>query len=105
MVSASLVKEFQQLLGKDQVFIQETDRLTYAYDAAVLEPVLPALAVRPQSVELLGQTVKLCNDTGLPVTVRGAGTNLSGGTIPLPGGVVVLTNALNKIVEINAEDL
>jgi glycolate oxidase len=37
--------------------------------------------------------------------VRGAGTNLSGGTIPLPEGVVVLTNALNKILEINAEDM
>ena len=47
MVSDSLVKEFQRLIGKDQVFLQETDRLTYAYDAAVLEPVLPALVVRP----------------------------------------------------------
>jgi glycolate oxidase len=49
MVSDSLVKEFQRLLGKDQVFLQEADRLTYAYDAAVLEPVLPALVVRPKS--------------------------------------------------------
>ncbi len=105
MVSDSLVREFQRLLGKDQVFLQETDRLTYAYDAAVLEPVLPALVVRPKSTELLGQVVRLCNDNGLPLTVRGAGTNLSGGTIPLPGGVVVLTNALNQILEINAEDL
>jgi hypothetical protein len=43
MVSDSLVREFQRLLGKEQVFLQETDRLPYAYDAAVLEPVLPAL--------------------------------------------------------------
>jgi glycolate oxidase len=105
MIGNTLVKEFQRLLGKDQVFLQESDRLTYAYDAAVLEPVLPALAVRPKSTELLGQVVQLCNDNGLPLTVRGAGTNLSGGTIPHPGGVVVLTNALNKILEINAEDL
>ena len=49
--------------------------------------------------------VRLCNDHGLPLTVRGAGTNLSGGTIPHPGGVVVLTNALNKILEINEADL
>jgi glycolate dehydrogenase FAD-linked subunit len=105
MVSASLTKEFQRLLGKDQVFLQETDRLTYAYDAAVLEPVLPALVVRPKSTELLGKVVRLCNDHGLPLTVRGAGTNLSGGTIPHPGGVVVLTNALNQILEISEEDL
>ena len=73
MVSDSLAKEFQRLLGKEQVFLQEADRLTYAYDAAVLEPVLPALVVRPKSTELLGQVVRLCNDHGLPLTVRGAG--------------------------------
>ena len=105
MVSDSLAKEFQQLLGKDQVFLQEADRLTYAYDAAVLEPVLPALVVRPKTTELLGRVARLCNENGLPLTVRGAGTNLSGGTIPHPGGVVVLTNALNQILEINEEDL
>ena len=105
MVTDSLAKEFRRLLGADQVFLEEADRLTYAYDAAVLEPVLPALVVRPKSTELLGQVVGLCNDNNLPVTVRGAGTNLSGGTIPHPGGVVVLTNALNQIMEINEEDL
>jgi glycolate oxidase len=41
----------------------------------------------------------------MPLTVRGAGTNLSGGTIPSPKGVVVLTNALNNILEINEEDM
>ncbi|MEM5789785.1 MAG: FAD-linked oxidase C-terminal domain-containing protein, partial [Syntrophobacteraceae bacterium] len=55
--------------------------------------------------EALGAAVRVCNEEALPVTVRGAGTNLSGGTIPSPGGVVILTNSLNKILEINEEDL
>ncbi len=105
MISQGLMQEFQQLLGREQVMVSEADRLTYAYDAAVLEPVLPALVVRPRSPEALGRVVRLCNDHGLPLTVRGAGTNLSGGTIPRPGGVVVLTNALNQILEINEPDL
>lgn len=105
MISQGLIQEFQQLLGREQVMVGEADRLTYAYDAAVLEPVLPALVVRPRSPEALGRVVRLCNDHGLPLTVRGAGTNLSGGTIPHPGGVVVLTNALNQILEINEPDL
>jgi glycolate oxidase len=53
----------------------------------------------------LGKVVRLCNDNGLKLTVRGSGTNLSGGTIPHPGGVVCLTTALNRILEINEEDL
>jgi glycolate oxidase len=105
MTSPALVKEFQNLLGKEQVLLEETDRATYAYDAAVLEPVLPAIVLMPRSAEDLGQVVRLCQENALPLTVRGAGTNLSGGSIPGRGGAVVLTTALNKIVEINEADL
>jgi glycolate oxidase len=101
----ALKKEFEVLVGKDNVMVSESDRFSYAYDAAVLEPVMPAIVVRPQTREDLGRVVKLANDNGLPLTVRGSGTNLSGGTIPKLGGLVVLTNALNKILEINEADL
>ncbi|KAB2891357.1 MAG: FAD-binding protein [Desulfobulbaceae bacterium] len=83
----------------------EIDRYAYSYDAAVLEPVMPGIVVRPTTSEALGRVTRLCNDNGLPLTVRGAGTNLSGGTIPHPGGVVILTNGLTRILEINEEDL
>ena len=105
MLSPGLIKDFEKIVGADAVFTAETDRHTYSYDAAVLPPVLPALVVRPGNTVALGQVVKLCNENILPLTIRGAGTNLSGGTIPRTGGVVVLTNALNRILEINAEDL
>ncbi len=105
MSMKALIKEFEKILGKDNVFQDETDRVTYSYDAAVLDPALPSLVLRPTSSETLGQVVGLCNEQALPLTVRGAGTNLSGGTIPKAGGVVVLTNALNRIIEINEEDL
>ncbi|GAB6124949.1 FAD-linked oxidase C-terminal domain-containing protein [Humidesulfovibrio idahonensis] len=101
----ALKKEFEALVGKDNVMESESDRFSYAYDAAVLEPVMPSLVVRPASREALGRVVKLANDNGLPLCVRGSGTNLSGGTIPKLGGLVVLTNALDKILEINEADL
>jgi glycolate oxidase len=71
----------------------------------VLEAVMPALVVRPTTGEALGQVVRLCNQNRIPLTVRGAGTNLSGGTIPIADGVVVVTNALNRIEEINEQDM
>jgi len=104
-MNTSIIKEFAAVVGNDNVMASETDRHAYSYDAAVLNSVMPALVVRPENSEALGKTVKLCNDHGLPLTVRGAGTNLSGGTIPHSGGVVVLTNGLNRILEINAEDM
>jgi len=105
MINPALVKRFQALVGADNVFAEPADLLTYSYDAAVLEPVRPALALRPASTEALGAVVGLCNQEGLALTVRGSGTNLSGGTIPAQGGVVVLTNALNRILEINRADM
>ncbi len=100
-----LSQKFEEIVGKGNVLASEVDRHAYSYDAAVLPPKLPALAVRPETPEALGRVVKTCNELGLPLTVRGSGTNLSGGTIPSVGGVVALTGALNKIVEINEADM
>jgi len=105
MLSKTLLSEFQKILGHENVFSDQADLITYSYDAAVLDQVQPAMAVRPTSSEALGRTVALCHANGLPVTVRGAGTNLSGGTIPIENGVVIITNGLNAILEINARDL
>ena len=105
MAGNKLVNKFCELLGKENVFQDEADRLAYSYDAAVLDSSLPSIVLRPATSEALGQAVRLCNENALPTTVRGAGTNLSGGTIPKPGGVVIVTMALNEILEINEEDL
>ncbi|MFK4763626.1 FAD-binding oxidoreductase [Desulfobaculum sp. SPO524] len=101
----ALIKEFQAVVGKENVMDAEPDKQAYSYDSAVLDPVIPELVVRPTNSEQLGKVVALCNENGMPITPRGAGTNLSGGTIPGRNGVVILTNAMNKILEINEEDL
>ena len=101
MISGNLKKEFETLLGEKNVMGDEVTRMNYAYDGAVLDPVMPSLVLRPDTSEQLGQAIRLCGENGIPVTVRGAGTNLSGGTIPYKNGVVMLTNAMNKIIEIN----
>ena len=106
MVSQALVKDFEAMLGKENVFSSEADRQSYSYDSAVLQPVVPALVVHPTTTEQLGQCVKKLYDNGIPMTVRGAGSNLSGGTIPdKTKTVVILTNGLTRILEINTADL
>lgn len=104
-MNKALIKAFEELVGPENTLTEVSDRVTYSYDAAVLEPVIPSLVLRPVTREALGRVVRLCNENSLPLTVRGAGTNLSGGTIPSENGVVVLTNALNHILEINEDDM
>ena len=106
MASQALIKDFEDLIGKETVFTSEADRQRYSVDSAVLDPVVPAMVLRPTTTEQLGLCVKKLYDNGIPMTVRGAGTNLSGGTIPDHSDtVVVLTTGLNRILEINPNDL
>ncbi len=105
MKSRSLFQALAEIAGSENIFSDPTDLFTYSYDAAVLEPQMPAAVVRPTTPEALGGVVRFCDQNGLPLIVRGSGTNLSGGTIPSAGSVVVLTNGLNRILEINAEDM
>jgi glycolate oxidase len=106
MASQALIKDFEDLLGKENVFSSEADLASYSYDSAVLPAVMPSLVVRPTSAEQLSQCVTKLYDNGIPMTVRGSGTNLSGGTIPDKSDtVVILTTGLNRILEINSDDL
>lgn len=100
------IKDFEKIVGAENVFTSVADRQTYAYDSAVLDSVTPEIVVSPTSTEQLGQIVALCYKLGMPMTVRGSGTNLSGGTVPdSADSVVILTQKLNKIIEINTSDL
>ncbi|MDR1857348.1 MAG: FAD-binding protein [Desulfovibrio sp.] len=106
MTSQALIQDFEAMLGKENVFSSEADLQSYSYDSAVLNPVVPSLVVRPVTTEQLGKCVAKLYENGIPMTVRGAGTNLSGGTIPDKSEtVVILTNGLKKILEINVADL
>ena len=106
MSNAALIRDFEALIGKENVLTSEADRQSYSYDSAVLPPVVPAVVVRPANTEQIGEIVKRCYEVGVPMTVRGAGSNLSGGTIPdSTETCVILTNSLTKILEINEQDL
>ncbi len=100
-----LKKEFSKIVGSDNCWIEEEILASYSYDSYPEEPVLPDIVVRPREKDQVGAIVELCNKMEIPLTVRGAGTNLSGGTVPLRGGCVLLTTALNRILEINKEDM
>lgn len=106
-ISANLVKEFQSIVSPENVYTSEAERMSYSYDAAVLAPVMPAVVVAPNNKEELAKVVKLAYENDMPITVRGSGTNLSGCTIPHESGngIVILTNRLNHILEINEQDL
>ena len=68
MITNALINEFRLILGPANVLDQEADRFTYSYDGTPLEPVIPALVIRPETGDQLARAIKLCNDNNLPAT-------------------------------------
>ncbi|KAA0259529.1 FAD-binding protein [Deferribacter autotrophicus] len=101
----SLVKELEKRLGKSSVLIDEGDRALFSYDAAYGEKVLPDIVVFPENKDDLQFVINLMSENEIPIITRGAGTNLSGGTVPVSGGCVLVTTKMNRILEINEKDL
>lgn len=65
----------------------------------------PQLAVAPENAEEVSRVLFVCSQYNIPVTVRGGGTGLSGGALPVHGGLVLETRKLNRILEIDTQNL
>ncbi|MDY6820069.1 MAG: FAD-linked oxidase C-terminal domain-containing protein [Deferribacterota bacterium] len=105
MISKSLIKELSKSIGKNNILTDPVDLYSYSYDAAVENPSMPQIILKPENTNNIGKIISLLNEDGIPTIIRGAGTNLSGGTIPINNGAVILTNKLNQILEINKDDM
>lgn len=66
---------------------------------------MPRAVVSPRNTEEVAKVVKLCNEEKIPIIARGSGTNLSGGTTPLDGTIIIIFKNMNKILEIDEENL
>jgi glycolate oxidase len=98
------VKRLGEIVGQDNMMTAPEDLYCYSRDASWFQA-MPEVVVRPHSTQEVAEIVKLANVEGVPITPRGAGTNLSGGAIPAKGGVVVDMSGMNKIMEIDRTDL
>jgi glycolate oxidase len=105
MINQGIITQLKEIVGPENTLTEKEDMLTYSYDAAVLDSRMPSAAVMPGNTRELGRIVTLCHENHIPITVRGSGTNLSGGTIPETSGIVLLTGRMNKIIEINEQDM
>jgi len=96
-----LLEQFRQISGPDGVLTEPVQLLTYECDALphLREP--PALVVLPGSAAEVQAIVRLCSREGIPFVARGHGTGLSGGALPIPGGVVISLARLNQVLDVD----
>ena len=92
-----------EIVGKDHFTDQLEELVPYSYDAS-MNVHRPDAAVWPESTEHVAEIVKFANEHRIPIVPRGAGTSLSGGVIPIRGGIIVDLSRMNRILEMSIED-
>ncbi|UCC55476.1 MAG: FAD-binding protein [Gammaproteobacteria bacterium] len=100
----TFITRLHGLLPSDCVLSHPEELRPYECDALSAYRKTPLAVVIPETLEQVQATLKLCSENGVPVVARGAGTGLSGGALPLPGGVLLSMARFNRILDIDIEN-
>lgn len=104
MINESVLVELQNIAGKEDVLTAREILKTYSYDGTSTWTHEPDVVVFPRTAQQVSAIMKLANAHQIPVTPRGGGTNVSGGSIPIQGGIVLCTTKMDKILNIDKEN-
>lgn len=99
------VEQFRQILGEKYVLLDEETLYNYSHDETEDLHFPPEVVLKPRTAEEISAVLNICNQNGIPVTPRGAGTGLSGGALPHLGGVLLSTERMNSILHIDERNL
>lgn len=104
-----IIQKLREIVGKDNLYTTLEDLYCYTYDAsfvkADLKKDLAGVAVYPGNTDEVAQIIKLANLEKIPVVPRGAGSNVSGGTISIGDCIVLVLKRMNKILELDQKNL
>ncbi len=100
MIREQLIEELAKIVGRDDVLSSRRDLLVYEYDSTP-DLFQPEVVVFPANAAEASAVLELAKSEGLTVVPRGAGTNLSGGTLALKGGLVIGCSRMTRVLEVD----
>lgn len=100
VVTASALRAIEKIVGSKNFSSGAEERLVYSYDATG-RSYMPDAVVFPGSEDQISQIFKLATQEKFPVVPRGNGSGMTGGAVPVHGGVVLVTARMNKIIDID----
>jgi glycolate oxidase len=104
-ITGEILSAIKAIVGEDAVISQHEGMEKYSHDETEDLIYYPEVVVKPGSTQEVSDLMKLCNQHLIPVTPRGAGTGLSGGALPVKGGVLLAMERFNHILNIDEENL
>ena len=97
--------KLKEIVGSNNYFDSNEDKLSYSFDATPLYQQLPEAVLFPKDEEQISKIVKLANHEKFNIVPRGAGTGLSGGSIPVEDSIALVMTKWDKILEIDSTNL
>ncbi|MHA1372454.1 MAG: FAD-binding oxidoreductase, partial [Promethearchaeota archaeon] len=104
MILIDLYRKFEDIVGPDNLSTDEVVLYAYGADVGINEG-LPDIVVRPSSTDEISRIVSICHQNKIPIIPRGAGTGATGGAVPISGGLVLDLKRMNKITDIDLENI
>jgi glycolate oxidase len=103
-VNSRVMQGLEEIVGQENLRATDEDLLLYSFDASYPE-CRPDVAVFPRTTEDVARVLALAAEERVPVVPRGAGTGLSGGSVPARGGIALCLAKMNRIVKIDRDNL
>jgi len=104
-VTPAIIESLKEIIGKEYVFTDHESLRHYGHDETEDLNFPPQVVIKPRTVEEISRVLQLCNQELIPLTPRGAGTGLSGGALPVHGGIVLSMERFNNILNIDERNL
>lgn len=105
IMNDKIIQKLQNICGDNNIFIKKEDLENYSHDEMQEKKYFPEAVVKPSSAEEISEIIILANEERFPVTPRGLGTGLTGGAVPIQGGIVLSLEKMNRILEIDSGNL
>jgi glycolate oxidase len=96
-----IVLDIGKIVKKENILFDEDQIKPYETDALAAYKQMPLIVVLPENAQEVSSILKYCNDNKIKVVPRGAGTGLSGGSLPLADCVLLAMGKFNKILEVD----
>lgn len=104
-VTTTIIESLKKIVGEEYVFTDAEALEHYGHDETENLNFPPQVVVKPRTPEEIAGILKICNKENIPLTPRGAGTGLSGGALPIYGGIVLSMERFNQILNIDERNL
>ncbi len=105
-ITKDILEELVEILGAKNVIVDEEKMENYSHDETSEEYAhMPEVVITPKSADQISKVMKLANKHLVPVTPRGAGSGLSGGAIPVFGGILLSIEKMNRVLEVDYDNM